>query len=1333
MAVPSTFGPSNPGLGVPGQIRPGYPGVPPAAPAPPPEPVVIGQWNGSMTRWPIGNGTGQDFPPWLGFSVRVSNTAGNWMFACAAWRQDNAQSAKGVIGYQGSVNISDDARNFWIPVFVTPPQEDSVVRCAIWMAPAARAAERVFLSPLPLLGGGYPPEPYFAAITLQIFEFSSACPWYDVSVYTHNEGNQVTSNPVSLDPPDNVFALLITAWDNITVSWDSTYSGWTFISGTSVDNGSDRTGDMRQRCWYGIGGASALTFDDSLSADADMACVAISVQGVSNVLPYPYVTPLENWPTLVTEIACGPVQNADPAFQFGTDFYTAVASSASASSTVVFNPWPDYGVIYSSAIEVIPNGSADNASLTTASYIPVTPGITYQCMSWVYSPNGFGNGSSAVAYAGITWYDDTHTEISISGFDFTLLPAQWTQMVTGPVFPPENAAYALAYANEFSSPAPSSADTFYVGYLGFGPAQSYENEPPDSLCWSDLSGRTISLDDIQVSRGIQYEQQGLEAGTMSLTLANSDGNVTYGNMLATYWPDMGDTDVPVRLRAIWPGMICPYVPLFSGYTDQVEIEWDPETWFGTVRLTASDAWSRLTAQNLVALYQEIFTDGPLALWSTSQSGANIAPGSVTPVVNYLSQNTALAGGAQVTFNGDTLPGLLVGASGESNWQVTGLTGSSSGNAGYGLGWFPASPVMNTSGLTLEFWFSPMSGSSSQPPTDLTLCSCWSQKGLQWSLQIDNATGAADSNLYMVVYDKVSGDETLYMVGTLTFLTTAAAAEAWFVVVEWTTTSVSVYVSSGAGTTESFTGSANFASQVAGFSWAGNAGPFYQENLIGTLGFCNMAIYGIALFGYLVPVARYLEHFNVAQNALPGETDLFRLARVIGYSGFSPVLAMEGADQGDYYFAPDTDGCTAITDTNGQVVSSYLTNIASSTLAGMFMDGAGAFNYRRRLQWYSRAIAQRVLGESPLLPLNSNGSFTRGVSGWTTSNSASLSSSLEPSGRPSPVFLTAGVFAGSSLISAPAITWGASGQAPASAGNWYEASCWIWSPQGWNGGVYASVNFWSSGNSLLGSQESLTYLLSAGSAQFLDSTPAQAPASTAYVTLSVTAAGTPGTTPQFYVSGALLAQVPVVSAPGPGYAAPEAPFLADLKLSADRSQLYNYAILNQYGTETSTTYSGPDLIFQPTSGITVTEVNQSSINQRGQVAYSTTLYTENTLQSPSYALNLPSMEDFGNWIVNTLGSAVLRAETVTTTPAATAQALTTILQAEIGDTVTLRRRPLGAQEIQLLAYCSKLSYTVNIGQQKFSVEMELTPFGFGQVVRCDDLVHGCLSGGPILGW
>ena len=543
--------------------------------------------------WGTGSPQVAGYPPLLPTSVQLSAgsdslsgsgtpTAGNWLFAIAAWRQD--AGVDGVLQYPSTVNIRDDAHNFWMPVSVVPPGT-GIARASVWMAPAARVAQYVFVSP----------TAYQAAMAVEIIEVEADCPWYDVVTVATAYTNQGTAVTCTIEPPSGLFSVGAFAYDNDTLTVTKTGDDWT-AQPTVTAEGAGESGDMVLYPFTTTSSGSAMPLEASGNGIADWAEILITVHGVTDAIAFPYQDLMQagNWPALVTEMACGQVLNANWSFDAGIADWTAESAAISASSLYTFGN-------SAGSMLVTPSGDDDPGAETGA--VPVTPSSTYAMTAWITVPAGWADG----ALLGVEWFTAAMDEIS-SSFSDALTVTGSAQELTYSAAAPATAAYA-----QFSvllSGTPGDTVLMYVGYAAFAIPGAYGATPDDQLNWTDLSGRTFTKEAIRISRSIQYEQQSLEAGTLEIPLADNDGYLTPGNTQSPYWPYAGDDDVPIRVRAIWPACLTPYSVLYSGFTDDVKVVLDEENLYQYLQVTAADCWSRLTAQMLTAAQQEYLAPIP---------------------------------------------------------------------------------------------------------------------------------------------------------------------------------------------------------------------------------------------------------------------------------------------------------------------------------------------------------------------------------------------------------------------------------------------------------------------------------------------------------------------------------------------------------------------------------------------------------------------------------------------------------------------------------------------------------------------------------------------------
>lgn len=1255
--------------------------------------TVVNQWSGAFSRSAVSTEPSLG-PLDLALDATTSvgggsgvPTAGNWLFAISAWRQDTGTA--GTLQYPSTVNIRDDVHNFWIPVSVVAP-ETGIVRTSVWMAPAVREPAYVFASP----------TAYQAAVTLTILEVEADCPWYSVAATVAASTNQGTSVTASQDPASGLFSVGVIAYDLNTLTVTFTHTGWTEQTPV-VTSASGHSADLTMTPFTAATTGSSMTLSASgTGGNADWAEVLITVHGVSDAIAFPYqgLLQMENWPALITEMACGQTLNANWSFAAGVSPWTGSSNATlAASGLFTFGNSPGSMVI-------TPDGSTAQPGAKTEEFGGVVPGVAYAMAAWVTVPAGWASG----VQIGVDWFTSGGSFIS-SSFQSPVTVTGSQQQLVFSAIAPATAAKGQMFAQFQGTPA--ATNLMYVAYAAAGIPNAYGNIPDDQIQWIDVSSRTITQEGTRIARGIQYEQQSLEAGTLEIALANNDGAFTQGNQQSPYYPAAGDDDVPIRVRAIWPPSITPYSVLFSGFTDEVKPQWSDETQYGYVTITAADCWSRLTAQMLTAVQQEFLADiatgGTGAYWPCNDNAgaaaaANIAPTSIGPLVLQRSKG----GQSPVTqaFADSTI--TLAGDPGGTGWAVAGY--ASGGIAkGYSLILFPPDPSVLppiTGGVTVEF-FVAFAARVSSINWNGSVAACVNAKGRVWEMYIGEPGGANDGQLLLSVYDKTTGAATSTVIdGSSLWGTTH------FISMQFTESTWQVYEDGDTAAN----GSCNFSAVYNGFSFNGYNVPY--AGLSGA-GF-NGTLQDIALYPELVPQSRVFTQNDIAITAAQDELDVERIARVTGYGGFTPPLAMRCLTLSDLFSvnqagpSPDVDPVTQITDTVGQVVSDYDTNIAASTLAAMFIDGPGALVYRRRLEWYNRTQGQWVLGELAPLALNTNPYFSSTVSSWTATN-ATLA---WVSGQ--------GQFNGSGAAQLTASGGGAVSlvpeNQPAAPGEQFSCVVTVRCPAGYASGAFVSLAWLNSGLSAISSVLSSTVPLVAGAWTWLIVT-GTAPAGTAWVRPSLVTNGTPSASTVFTVDS-------VVTADYPG----EAPYLRDVRLSDDRAQMFNAAVLDQSGTGTKTTFAGASFDFSPSSGITVTDQNAASVAERGNVPYTATIYLQNTLAAVP---NIPAdgaIEDLASWIVNTLGTPVLRGEQAVLTPGATWQAMITALQAEVGDTVTLWRRPIGAPALSLLNYVSHIEHEIDV-REGWTTTYEVSPAPVATILACDDPELGVLDGNNLLGW
>ena len=440
--------------------------------------------------------------------------------------------------------------------------------------------------------------------------------------------------------------------------------------------------------------------------DADWAEVLITVHGVSDAIACPYELQLPNWPALICEMACGATLNENWSFDTGISPWAEVDSAGLAASGVY-----TFGNSAGSLL-VTPSGSNPNpgaisevitipaqqppSSLYTGTYTAVyEPGgtagegagpVAYDATAWVNIPSGWAGGVTL----GVSWLNSSGASISDTTQNFTVTGALQELALTATA--PANAASAQLFVEFAGVSDPPATALMYIAYASLAIPGAFGAVPEDQIDWIDMSGRTITQEAIQLSRGIQYEQQSLEAGTAEIVLADNDGYLTAGNSLSPYYPYAGQTDVPIRLRAVWPRSLTPYSVLFTGYTDDVKVQRSEESLYGYTVVTAADVWSRLTAQMLTAGQQEFLQDIPAnstgGYWPCNDAVGALAASNLAPTaLPSLAVQASKYGVSAISYGFGNTTIALQGDPGATGWFLDSLT-SAGGTKGASLTLFP---------------------------------------------------------------------------------------------------------------------------------------------------------------------------------------------------------------------------------------------------------------------------------------------------------------------------------------------------------------------------------------------------------------------------------------------------------------------------------------------------------------------------------------------------------------------------------------------------------------------------------------------------------------------
>jgi hypothetical protein len=221
--------------------------------------------------------------------VPVTVVTGDWMVALVTWRQ--AAGAPAV-----TVSVQDDPRahNWWEPLGQPSGTSGAtgITRTAIWVAPAAKAANYVLVAPTGVVQG-------LACIVLDIAGMSK---WQTLAGLSTTWANAASAlSALALGAPASQ-AIVITGCgsDNNADTITLTGAGWTSVSPVSASNGVSHTTDITLSGAYQVTtGATSATWSSSGSQD-----LSGIIAGLLVVVAAP-VQPNLNWPVVMAELAIG--------------------------------------------------------------------------------------------------------------------------------------------------------------------------------------------------------------------------------------------------------------------------------------------------------------------------------------------------------------------------------------------------------------------------------------------------------------------------------------------------------------------------------------------------------------------------------------------------------------------------------------------------------------------------------------------------------------------------------------------------------------------------------------------------------------------------------------------------------------------------------------------------------------------------------------------------------------------------------------------------------------------------------------------------------------------
>lgn len=313
------------------------------------------------------------------------------------------------------------------------------------------------------------------------------------------------------------------------------------------------------------------------------------------------------------------------------------------------------------------------------------------------------------------------------------------QATTYSMYIPNRAAGTVPFAPTWANTVPASGIIVGLKLTAPAPAQPNPNFPRvvveaafgatpgdwtqstdytwdiNGLTWTDITSRVIgdkAQGRIKIGRGRQYEIAQEETGEMTISLDNHDGVFTYGNTSSPYYPNVVP-GVPVRVTAWWNGT---QYPVGFGYVERWPQEWPDMPQWGFSTLVATDAYGPLANTSLASAVEgDIRKDSPYAYFATDEQYSfttqSLSPTKAPIDANGLTAINKAPGNNRIGAYRDgqhqpVTAGQALNLLGDSDTVMGAATyiAPETNASGPGMFYFDPNIPTNTTGMTLEFWF-----------------------------------------------------------------------------------------------------------------------------------------------------------------------------------------------------------------------------------------------------------------------------------------------------------------------------------------------------------------------------------------------------------------------------------------------------------------------------------------------------------------------------------------------------------------------------------------------------------------------------------------------------
>jgi len=448
------------------------------------------------------------------------------------------------------------------------------------------------------------------------------------------------------------------------------------------------------------------------------------------------------------------------------------------------------------------------------------------------------------------------------------------------------------------------------------------NDP--SPAWVDVTQWWRVSPPISITRGRQDERSEVQPSKCSLTLDNTDGRFTPGNVNSPYYPNV-KKGRRIRVSQIHGGVT---YRRFTGFIDEWPVEWaDASLTVAAAPISASSRMARLGrgAELRSIVEEEYLLDDPIAYYTMGDSAGSTMAGNASDIQQPAMSAVQVGTGGSITFGTATGPGT-------DDLTAVSFTRVDGNNGKYLRSIHAQDIVRNTdTSMLMECFFSTSTADVS----------------LLW-LQSDTGTPAVrSSTLAVSATGKLQA--TGAASGSVTFVIASAAS------VNDGATHHAALRETTDGTTITSTlylDGVSVASSANVIGWAG------RDVLVagGIAPVYNGTLAHVAVYSGTVEIssARILNHANSGLTGFSGESSGNRVHRLAIY-----------ADVPDGEIAFETGLSTSIVNqlTSGKTAVALMSDVVATEGGVLFDAGDGALTFHSRSHRYNASSALTLSGVS----------------------------------------------------------------------------------------------------------------------------------------------------------------------------------------------------------------------------------------------------------------------------------------------------------------------------------------------------------------------------------